>query len=121
MPTIYIEEDDLLDLLMNRVKFWAHDNDEYDKIAIRLYEQMYDNYIQSGVFESPSEKLDIKVIVDNDWVNNCGVIQKGDDEYDAYKKIYDNQGLGDCSCDDSVSCNFIEAYDEQTGSFLVRY
>jgi hypothetical protein len=79
---------------------------------------MYDNYIESGVFDSG--EFDVMQIVDNDYINWCNVISEGDEEYNGIKEIYDRDGLGDISCEEDLNggYSFIEA--EYDGCFLVR-
>lgn len=113
MIRVKIDEDDLLDMLINRVKFWTEDKD-----TINLFEKMYENYIDGGCFEDM--ELDIQVIVDNDYVNWCRIIEEDEDDFEEIMKIYKEQGLGDCSCETRI-CNFIEAISDDEKSILVRY
>lgn len=71
MFTIRIDEQELLEMLMDRVKFWTSDEDTID-----LYEDYYERLIDSGCFEG--RELDIMLIVDNDYVNNLTTISKED-------------------------------------------
>lgn len=109
-----IEEDELYNMLIERLEQWTQDRD-----IINLYGKMYENYIDGGVFECMT--IDIAEIVDNDWVNYCSIIAEGDSEFDDLKKIYDAQGLGDCSCE-SDCYSYIEAVDNEDKPklFLVR-
>ena len=103
-----IDEDDLLDLLMNRLKRWTDDD-----VATDLYEQMYENYISGGAFEGG--EFNVMTIVDNDWVNYCDVVSPGEENYDALLKLYQENGLGDVSVED-VGYSFIEAATEENGT-----
>lgn len=103
-----IDEDDLLELLMNRLKRWTD-----DPVATELYEQMYQSYIDADAFSSG--KFDPMVIVDNDWVNYCDVVGPGEENYDALLKLYQENGLGDVSVED-VGYSFIEAATEDNGT-----
>ena len=103
-----IDEDDLLELLMNRLKRWTD-----DPVATELYEQMYQSYIDVDAFSSG--KFDPMVIVDNDWVNYCDVVGPGEENYDALLKLYQENGLGDVSVED-VGYSFIEAATEDNGT-----
>ena len=110
---VRIDNDTALEMLMERVEFWTDDNTVY-----RLFEQMYESYIEGGVFENG--RFDIMEIVDNDYVNWCTVIEEGDEGYEDIKKLYDEE-----ECCRDISCeygnhgySFIEA--EYEGSFLVR-
>ena len=102
-----IDEDDLLDLLMNRLKRWTD-----DPVATRLYEEMYQSYIDSGWDLGGNS---VMVIVDNDWVNYCDVVGPGEENYDALLKLYQENGLGDVSVED-VGYSFIEAATEDNGT-----
>lgn len=42
---VKIDEDMILEMLLDRLEFWTDDHTTY-----RLYEQMYENYINCGVF-----------------------------------------------------------------------
>ena len=102
---------------MNRLTHWTQ-----DPIAEELYEQMYQSYIDGGVFDGG--KFDVMQIVDNDWVNYCEVVEPGDEEhhYDELLKLYKEQGLGDVSTED-VGVLYIEAATERDGKvyFLCRW
>ena len=110
---VNIDNDTALEMLLNRLRFWTDDDD-----VIALYEKMYENYIDSGCFDS--REFDIMTIVDNDYINYCYVISPGDDCYEDIKAIYDREGITDISCEEkNHGYNFIEA--EYNGYFLVRY
>ena len=113
MITIQIDEEEYLEMLMNRLKTWTD-----DKTTLNLFENMYQNYIDGGIFEDV--KYSVMEIVDNDYVNYCRVIEKGEEEFDAIKKVYKSQGLGDCSCEECVG-NYIEAVNNDETAFLIRY
>lgn len=110
MVTVKMNEQDLVDMLVERVKFWSYDTD-----IIELFKRMCESYAYSGCFEGA--EIDIMEIVDNDYVNYCSILTEGDDEYENIKAIYDEQGLGDCSCEHD-GYSYIEA--EYNGMFLVR-
>lgn len=114
---VEIDEDEALDMLMSRLTRWTQ-----DPIAEELYEQMYQSYIDDGVFDGG--EFDVMVIVDNDWVNYCEVVEPGDEElhYDELLKLYEEQGLGDVSTED-VGFSYIEAAVERNGKvyFLCRW
>lgn len=71
MITIKIDEDTLLEMLLDRVKYW-----ESNKDVVDLYNEYYENLIDSGCFENT--ELDINYIVDNDCINYLTVISKED-------------------------------------------
>lgn len=91
MVTVTIDEDTLLELLLNRVRFWTS-----DETTINLYEDYCRGLVDSGCFENC--KLDIKSIVDNDYIVNLTIITKeefedwdieseGDDRIEAFNKV----------------------------------
>ena len=63
MITITIDKDTLLEMLLDRIEFWTS-----DKVVIDLYRDYYEGLVDSGCFEGC--KLNIKEIVDNDYINN---------------------------------------------------
>ena len=104
-----VEKDDVIDLLVNRVRFWTDNEDVVD-----LFRQMYENYVEEGVFD----ELNVNLIVDNDYVNNCGVIEKGDEEFEKVQELA-KQCCYDISCE--TDCyGFIESYNEDYSLILVR-
>lgn len=107
---VKIDESMLVEMLMERVEYWTT-----DWVTIALFRQMYENYVYGGCFEGI--ELDIPQIVDNDYVNNCIVVSEGDEGYEELLRVYEEQGLGDCSCE-GVGYDYIEAYESDT--FLVR-
>lgn len=114
MVTIKIKENDLLDMLMDRVEQWNSTT-----AALNLYEKMYESEIEAGCFEGA--EIDINLIVDNDVINYCNIIEEGDPEFNSIMKLYKEEGLGDISMESHYS--FIEAVDdeEKPKAFLVRY
>ena len=112
MITVKIDEETLLDMLMQRVEYWR----ERDTTDYALFYDYYKRMVYNDYFDGI--ELDINVIVDNDIVNNTRIIYEDESEYNEVKKIYDEQGFGDCSCETKV-CDFIEAYDEKSGAMLV--
>lgn len=110
--TVKIDNDTLLEMLRERVESWTDDTS-----TIELFVKMYDSYIWGGCFEG----ADIMEIVDNDYINWCSVIEQGDEEFDELLKIYNEQGLGDCSCETNYA-SYIEAVDDEDEptAFLIR-
>ena len=82
--TVTIDEQDLLDMLMDRVNDWTTDDAD-------LFEKMYENRIWGGCFEGT--EFDIMSIVDNDYVNNTSIITREDEpeEWDNMVNSY-NEG-----------------------------
>lgn len=117
MITVKMDEQYLIDELVERVKYWTQDEEE-----ISLFEKMYDDYVWNGVFTD--SEVDIMQIVDNDWVNYTAIIRPDDTDFEKLLKVYKEQGLGDCSCEDfdEYKIKFIEAVndDEEPSMFLVR-
>ena len=73
MITIKINEDEFLEMLLDRLEYWTSDEDVID-----LYKNYYEGLIYSGCFEGC--ELDIMSIVDNDYTNNLIVLNKEDFE-----------------------------------------
>lgn len=112
MIRVLIEEDELLDMLIERVEHWTND----PKI-IALYSDMYENYIDNGVFDD--SEINIMQLVDNDYINYCQVLYEGEDIYDAVNRSYLENGIGECYDDDGNYLGYIEA--ENNGIYLIRY
>ena len=110
---VNIDNDTALEMLLNRLEHWTDDD-----ITYNLYEAMYENYIYNCCYEGGD--FDVMSIVDNDYVNWCDVISEGDQAYEDIKRLYDEQGIGDISCEYDLNngYGYIEA--EYEGSFLVR-
>lgn len=72
MVNVRIDEDELLEMLLDRVDFWTNDED-----IKKLYEVYYSDLINSGCFEG--EELNISLIVDNDYINNLSVYDSLED------------------------------------------
>lgn len=103
---VQITEDEYLDLLLDRVRVW---NDDENVVA--LFEEMYQNYIDNGVFESNTAT--VMEIVDNDWVNWCDIIYSDDERYDEILKSY-NDGEYECEY------GYVEAVDLENEMILIR-
>lgn len=114
MVTVKIKENDLLEMLMDRVEQWNNTT-----TALNLYEKMYESEIEAGCFEGA--EIDVNLTVDNDVINYCNIIEEGDSEFNSIMKLYKKEGLGDISMESHYS--FIEAVDdeEKPQAFLVRY
>lgn len=119
MITITLENDEALDMLMNRLKTWTDDKEEQD-----LYEQMYENCINDGVFDSGN--FNVMSIVDNDYVNNCSIVTKdecSEKDWDKLVQLYFD-GVHDISCEefegDTIWHSFIEAMNDKRTMALLR-
>lgn len=73
MVTVKVDEDVLIEMFNDRVKFWTEDGDIQE-----LYNQYYESLVYGGCFEGM--QLDIMSIVDNDYINWTSVISKDDFE-----------------------------------------
>lgn len=114
MITVKIEEETAVEMLMERVEYWTDDT-----LMQELYRKMYENYVYGGCFDDGD--FDVMSIVDNDYINWCKIVCDGDNDWEELLNIYNEQGLGDCSCETKVA-DFIEAVDdsENPQAFLIR-
>lgn len=112
MITVQIDESDALDMLMERLEYWTKDKDTKD-----LFEQMYSNYLENGLFDGCN--FDVRIIVDNDYINYCSVIDDSDSNFEKIMELA-LAGERDISCED-LGYSYIEAFDEDKGLILVRY
>lgn len=116
LVTVQMEDYELLEMLLDRLAYWGRE-DERD-----LYEQMYQNYFDSGYFESG--EFNVLSIVDNDVVNYCDVITKKDypQDFEKLLKLYQD-GEYDISCENfgDIKPSFIEAVSDDKTRILIRY
>ena len=110
MVKVLMYEETLVDMLVDRLDYW-----NVDPMTKELFRSMYINYAECGAFEGI--ELDVLSIVDNDYINYCRVIEEEDEEFKELIKIYENQGIGDCSCETDI-CDYIEAF--ENNMFLIR-
>ena len=110
---VNIDNDTALDMLMDRVNHWTDDED-----VCRLYEIMDESYIDGGVFDGG--EFDVMVIADNDYINRCTVISEGDEACEDIKKLFDENGCGDISCEDELNHGYSYIEAEYNDCFLVR-
>lgn len=119
MITVTLENDEALDMLMNRLSVWTDDKEVQD-----LYEQMYENYIEGGCFDGGS--FNVMEIVDNDYVNYCSILTKEDCSEEDWNKLVElyNDGERDISCEhfegDAIWHSFIEAMNDDRTIALMR-
>ena len=66
MVPVQIDESDLLDMLVERVKYWTT-----EKSIVDLFTGYYQSLIDCGSFDGAY--LDVSLIVDNDYINNLSV------------------------------------------------
>lgn len=116
LVTVQMEDYELLEKLLDRLSYWGRDDER------ELYEQMYQNMLDGGVFESG--EFNVMSIVDNDVVNYCDVITKDDYPQD-FKKLLElhQQGEYDVSCEsfEEISPSYIEAVSDDETRILIRY
>lgn len=98
MVTVKIDEDTLLEMLLDRLKYWTSDNS-----VIKLYIDYYKGLIYSRCFEGCT--LDIMNIVDNDYINNLTTISKEDFEQWGIESEIDDK---------------IVAFNEEKDLYLIR-
>lgn len=101
MINVNISEEDLIDMLLNRLRDWTEDRD-----TIELFEDYYRNLIDCGAFEGLN--LDVRLIVDNDYINNLVVVDK--DELPDY-------GI---DLDKDENTDRIEVYSQYSDMYLIR-
>lgn len=85
MINVQIDETDLLDLFMNRLEYWAKNDD-----VLELYKDYLENLIYGGCFDE--KFLNISVFIDNLYVNDTTIMDKEELEnnnidIDDYDKI----------------------------------
>lgn len=80
---VKIDSDDLIEMLVDRVRYWTDDKEELD-----VYEQYYTNMVKSGCFEDA--KLDIMGTVDNDYANYLTLVYRKDYEKEKDEYIKEN-------------------------------
>ena len=116
LVTVQMEDYELLEMLLDRLSYWGRDDER------ELYEQMYQNMLDGGVFESG--EFNVMSIVDNDVVNYCDVISKEDypQDFEKLLEFYRN-GERDVSCEsfEGISPSYIEAVSEDEERILIRY
>lgn len=98
MITVKIDEDTLLDMLIDRVAFWTDDNRIQD-----LFSNYYEGLVYSKCFEGC--KLNIKSIVDNDYVSNLTTISK--------------EEFGQWNIEDEMDDRIV-AFNEEKDLYLIR-
>lgn len=111
MININIEEETLINMLIERLRFFTDDPEVID-----LFQKMYENEIE---LFSNIEDFNVKVIVDNDYVNNYTVYYKDNPHYKEIKKLYKKNGLCDISCE-GLGYSAIVAVSDDEKIFLLR-
>ena len=72
MITIHIDSDDLIEMLCERVGFW---DNAIPYGAMDLWYDFYTNMVEGGAYDDMDD-FDVKVIVDNDIINNYNTYDK---------------------------------------------
>lgn len=98
MITVTIDEDTLLEMLLDRVEYWTS-----DESVINLYRDYYEGLVYSGCLEGCT--LDIKLTVDNDYVNYLATIKK---------ENFEQWGI-ESEMDDKIA-----AFNEEEDLYLIR-
>ena len=78
MINVQINETTLLNLFMDRVKYWTSDDD-----VLELYEDYLKELIYNGCFDGA--ELDVDMFVDNLYINDTTIMDK---------EILDDNGIG---------------------------
>ena len=85
MINVKINEETLLNLFMDRLKYWTTDND-----VLELYDDYLEELIDCGCFEN--SELDINLFIDNLYINDTTIMDKkilddNDIEVDDSEKV----------------------------------
>ena len=114
---VELDEDDAVDMLMNRLDYWTDDEEVKD-----LYREMYESYVDGGCFNDG--EFNVMSIVDNDYVNWCSVVSEEDCTEADWKKLVElyEEGTRDISCEefDESQGDFIEAMNTDRTMALMR-
>lgn len=115
MLTVKIYKHKALQLLQERVRVWKEDKD-----IARLFDKMYERNVEEGCYDGGV--FDVNVIVDNDCVNWCSVVEKGEPDFDKLLELY-KKGEYDVSCEDfeDNKVSYIEAVSDDETTILIRH
>lgn len=129
LVNIKISTDTLYNMFYDRVDFWykGFNGRELSATERNLFLQMYERYIDNGVFDN-GFTLDVNYIVDNDVVGNCMCFESWELGEEFYEKLIQSYKDG---CEEElfeefekiteVSISCIEAIDEDNGAVLIRH
>lgn len=109
--TVSVDEDDLLEMFEDRIKFWKTDSED-----IELFSKMYERQINEGYYEASF--LDIKAIVDNDVVSWCNIIYPRDEIFEEILEHYKNNNYDISEL--NIGYDYIEAVTDNEDAILVR-
>ena len=112
--TVKICNDDLRDMLFERLKAWNLSPKEVD-----LFEQMYENAVYDGVFDGA--EFNCMRIVDNDVNCLCDIIDKRNPAFKKIKKLW-QKGIReiDGNALNLGNYGYIEAASEDLTMFLIK-
>lgn len=117
--TVKLDRDTAYNMLYDRLDAWGKTQ---DPVVKQLFADMYESYIDEGVFDGC--EFDPMVIVDNDVVNYCTTLYKSELKARDWKKLVKawDDGDHDVSCEkfDWGRIDYIEAMNETEGVCLVR-
>lgn len=102
-----------LDLMVKRIRYWTD-----DEIKILLYSKMYDRMIDDGTLSiiMDCQRCDYTHIVDNDYLNNCAMLTKGEDiDFAKVCRLYNKYRYADISGEvfEDYKISNIEAVDDE--------
>lgn len=109
--TVSIDENDLLEMFEDRVKIWNTDSED-----IELFSKMYERQINGGYYNDGV--LDIKAIVDNDYINWCTIIYPSDEHFEEILEHYKNNDYDISEL--NIGYDYIEAVTDKEDAILVR-
>ena len=113
MIRINMDDQTALDLMVKRVRYWTDDENK-----ILLYGKMYDRMIDDGTLSMimDCQGCDYTCVVDNDYINNCAMLTKGEDiDFAKVKNFYEKYRYADISGEvfDDYKISNIEAVDDE--------
>lgn len=98
MIDVLMEEEDVLQLLNERVGFWSD-----DPITCELFEMYYSRMLDEGCFDGA--RFDVREIVDNDYINWMSVITE--DEFENYHIMNEYDDRIEASIEDNSETYFL--------------
>lgn len=114
--TVKLNKDDLLNMLEERLNRWEASSDPKIKA---LFLKMYENDLNAGIFSG--HEFDPALIVDDDVINWCAVVEPGDEDFNKLLELY-KAGEYDVSCEHlGCGASFIEAVSDNEDLILIRY
>lgn len=112
--TIKVNKDVLLNMLEERLERWEASKSPEVKA---LFLKMYKNNIDAGIYSE--HEFDPALIVDDDVVNWCAVVEPGDEDFNKLLELY-KAGEYDVSCEHlGCGASFIEAVSDDEDLILI--